>query len=398
VSRVNELQNIVRVYEAASRAGSVAALASVVNVAGSTYRRIGAHMLVTEDGEATGAISGGCLERDVRRHATWVMQSGRPKHLVYDSTGDDDGEDRFSLGCNGVVEVLVERLLTDSAYMAFLADCVRESESAVVATVFSSCPESSIAMGSRLLWHPSKGSIALGVGNARHRQILEDAAAAALATGASSARIFDTCPGPLAVSFEIIERSPTLVIFGGGHDAVPLAEMAKAQGMKVVVADPRPGHATRVRFPAADRLVAEEPAAAVDLLELDSDSLAVVMNHDYRRDFAALGALLPAPIRYLGVLGPKRRTQRLLEELACRGIAGTEAQLARLYAPVGLDIGAETPEEVAFAIVAEMKAVLAGRCGGLSRERQGPLHESGDFARGSLSATALPLAINRVAA
>src|SRR6266404_5799572 len=132
VSRINELENVVRVYEAASRAGRVAALASVVSVRGSTYRRIGAHMLMTEDGEVTGAISGGCLDRDVRHHAMWVMQSGSPKRLVYDSTGDDDdAEDTFSLGCNGVVEVLVERLLPTDSYMAFLAAWMRASESAV---------------------------------------------------------------------------------------------------------------------------------------------------------------------------------------------------------------------------------------------------------------------------
>src|SRR5258708_30690686 len=103
---MNELESILLAYEEVSRNGRVAALASVVGVAGSTYRRIGAQMLITDDGEITGAISGGCLERDIRRHAMWVMQSGEPRHLVYDSTGDDDAEDTFALGCNGVVEVL----------------------------------------------------------------------------------------------------------------------------------------------------------------------------------------------------------------------------------------------------------------------------------------------------
>ena len=154
--------------------------------------------------------------------------------------------------------------------------------------------------------------------------------------------------------------------------------MAKALGANVIVVDPRPGHATRLRFPSADRLMAAEPQTAVDLLSLDGNSLALVMNHHYSQDLAALGALLPTPIRYLGVLGPKRRTARLLEDLAAHGVVATEAQLARMYSPVGLDIGAETPDEVGLAIVAEMKAVLAGRRGGSSRERTGPLHERPD--------------------
>jgi xanthine dehydrogenase accessory factor len=385
MSRINELENVVRMYEAGSRAGRVAALGSVVNARGSTYRRVGAHMLVTEDGEVTGAISGGCLERDVRRHAVWVMQSGRPKHLVYDSTGDDedDGEDRFSLGCSGVVEVLVEPLLPGDATLAFLAACLRGHRSAVIATTFASPSDDSIATRSRLLWRPGDEPITLGVRDAQLQQILAEAAAGAFAAGTSSARIFHTGAGRVGVCCEFIERAPTLAIFGGGQDAVPLSAMAKALGMKVNVVDPRPGHATRGRFPTADRLVVGEARAAVDLLGLDADSLAVVMNHNYRQDLGALEALLPMPIRYLGVLGPKHRTALLLADLAASGRTATEAQLARLYGPVGLDIGAETPDEVALAIVAEMKAVLAGRRGGSSRDRQGTLHERTDPMRAS---------------
>jgi len=380
VSRASELENVVGIYERASRAGRTAALASVVSVRGSTYRRIGAHMLVTEDGEVAGAISGGCLERDVRRHAVWVMQSGRPKHLVYDSTGEheEDGEDHFSLGCNGVVEVLVEPLRPGDATMAFLSTCLRGQQPAVVATVFASWPDDSIATGGRLLWRPGQEALALGVQNAESQQILAEAAVGIFAARTSSARTLNTGAGRVAVCFEFIERAPTLAIFGGGPDAVPLAATAKALGMKVTVVDPRPGHATRLRFPASDRLLSEQPHAAVDMLALDADWLAVVMHHNYRQDLAALEALLPTPIRYLGVLGPKRRTTRLLTDLATRGHVATDAQLARLYSPVGLDIGAETPDEVALSIVAEMKAVLAGRRGGSSRERQGTLHERAD--------------------
>jgi len=378
VSRINELENVVRVYEAASRAGRVAALASVVSVRGSTYRRIGAHMLMTEDGEVTGAISGGCLDRDVHRHAMWVMQSGRPQHLVYDSTDDEDSKERFSLGCNGVVGVLVERLLPGDGYMAFVATCLRGPQSGVVATVFPSGRDAPIAAPSRVLWCPGTEARTLGVKDAQLRWLLVEGARSVLAAGASSARTFETVAGRVTVCFEIVGPPPRVAIFGGGDDAVPVAAMAKALGAKVIVVDPRPGQATRIRFPNADRLMAAEPQTAVDLLGLHGNSLALVMNHNYPQDLAALGALLPTPIRYLGVLGPKRRTARLLADLAARGVVATDAQLARIYGPVGLDIGAETPDEVALAIVAEMKAVLAGRRGGSSRERTGTLHERTD--------------------
>lgn len=382
---MNELENVVRAYEQAARAGRAAALASVVSVRGSTYRRIGAHLLLTEDGQVTGAISGGCLERDVHRQAMWVMQSGKAKHLVYDSTGDDeDDEDRFSVGCDGVAEVLVERLLPDDAYMAFLGNCVRGAHCGVVATVFAGSLDGLTAVPRRLFWCPGAEARALGVKDAQLRWALLEGARSVFASGVSCARTFDTDAGRVNVCFEIIGPPPRIAIFGGGNDAVPVAAMAKGLGAKVIVVDPRPGYATRLRFPNADRLMAAEPQTAVDLLALNANTLALLMNHQYRHDLAALAALLPTPIRYLGVLGPKHRTARLLEDLATRGIVATEAQLARIYSPVGLDIGAETPDEVGLAIVAEMKAVLSGRRGGSSRERPGALHERPDLMRDPL--------------
>ncbi|HXA13317.1 MAG TPA: XdhC family protein, partial [Mycobacterium sp.] len=160
---MSELERILQAYQAASAAGRTTALASVVGVSGSTYRRIGAHMLVTEDGEVTGAVSGGCLERDICRHATWVMQSGQAKRLIYDSTDDEDAQDGFALGCNGVVEVLVERLLPDDACMAFLAGCLGRGETAVMATVFAGGTETINKPASRLLWCAAAAPLVLGV-------------------------------------------------------------------------------------------------------------------------------------------------------------------------------------------------------------------------------------------
>jgi xanthine dehydrogenase accessory factor len=398
---MNELESVVRTYEQASRAGRAAVLASVVRVRGSTYRRIGAHLLITEDGDVTGAISGGCLERDVHRQAMWVMQSGRVKHVVYDSTGDDDDddlEDRSPLGCNGVVEVLLERLLPGDPTMAFIAGCLGGPQSGVVASVFTTSVDAPISAPSRLLWRPGTEARALGVKDAQLRWFLLEGARSVLASGVSGARTFESDAGRVSVCFEIFGPLPRVAIFGGGNDAVPVAAMAQAIGAKVIVVDPRPGHATRLRFPNANRLMAAEPQTAVDLLGLDANSFALVMNHHYRQDLAALGALLPTPIRYLGVLGPKVRTARLLADLAARGVVPTEAQLARMYSPVGLDIGAETPDEVALAIVAEIKAVLAGRCGGSLRQRQGSLHGPTDVMRASPLRTAPPPTVPGVTA
>ncbi len=376
---MSELESILRAYEAASQTGQLCALASVVGASGSTYRRIGAHMLVSEDGDVTGAISGGCLERDVRRHAMWVLQSGEAKRLVYDSTDDDeDAEDPFALGCNGVVQVWVERVGPQDPTMGFVAACVGERRSGIVATVLSNAPGATTPMGARLLWRPGTGAQTLGFDDAELTRKLITGARAVLASAVSATRLLTTRAGPVTVCFEIIEPPPRLAIFGGGYDAVPVVALARAVGAKVVVVDARAGYVTRTRFPTADGLIVAPPQAAVEALGLDDNSLAVVMNHNYRQDLAALQALLPTPIPYLGVLGPKRRTERMLMDLAAKGVTATHAQLSRLYSPVGLDLGAETPEEVALAIVAEIKAVLAGRRGGAARERSGSLHAHAD--------------------
>src|SRR5882762_782458 len=342
---MSELEGILLSYERVSRAGRIAALASVVSVRGSTYRRIGAHMLVTDDGEVTGAISGGCLERDVVRHAIWVMQLGSR-----------------NISCTTRPAMTrIWRIRSPSAATA--SSRYSSSGCCRMTPPWHSLP-TACAGGSQGWWRPSLR--AARTRRSRRETVFCGARASSRSPWASKMR---TC------CFEIVEPPPQLAIFGGGYDAVPLAALAKSVGARVIVVDDRPGHATRTRFPTADRLMMAQPQAAVEALALEGNSLAVVMNHNYRRDLAALEALLPTPVPYLGVLGPRRRTERLLADLAVKGIAATQPQLARLYSPVGLDLGAETPEEVALAVVAEMKAVLAGRGGGPSRERAGSLHQ-----------------------
>src|SRR5437879_8926047 len=240
-------------------------------------------------------------------------------------------------------------------------------ESWLVSTVFASGPGAATTTGSRLLWCAGKTPLALGLEDAAQRQRLAENARSVLASGTSSPRALASGAGRLAVCFEIIEPPPRLAIFGGGHDAVPVAALAKAVGIRVLVFCPRPGHPTRSRFPTVDGLMAAEPQAAVDALALDGSSLAVVMNHNYRQDLAALRALLPTPVPYLGVLGPRRRTGRLLADLAASDCVATEKQLARLYSPVGLDLGAETAAEGVLAVVAAIKAFRGGRRGGPCR-------------------------------
>jgi xanthine/CO dehydrogenase XdhC/CoxF family maturation factor len=174
---------------------------------------------------------------------------------------------------------------------------------------------------------------------------------------------------------ERVDPPTPLVIFGAGHDAMPVARLAKELGWHVTLVDHRPAYASPERFPEADRIVQGSSREAATQLTLESETLALVMTHNYLRDLELLQLLLPSPVRYLGLLGPRRRTDQLLGDLKEKGIVPAHEQLNRLYAPVGLDIGSEGPAEVAMSILAEMQAVMTRHRGGHLRERKQPIHQ-----------------------
>jgi xanthine/CO dehydrogenase XdhC/CoxF family maturation factor len=186
---------------------------------------------------------------------------------------------------------------------------------------------------------------------------------------------FQSPTGEADVLLEYHPSPVSLVVFGGGPDAVPLVRLAKTLGWQVTVVDARVAAASRVRFPEADTVIVCGPEEVRLHVPLTSHSIAVVMTHNYRRDLTLLQMLLPSPVRYLGLLGARARAERLLRDLSRTGLVASPEQLRRIHAPAGLDLGAEGPEEIALAIVAEIKATLACRPAGPLRERSGPIHE-----------------------
>lgn len=313
-----------------------AALATLVSVAGSSYRRPGARCLVLPDGRSVGSISGGCLEEDVRIRARQVLAGSGPQRVRYDTAAENDLVWGTGLGCQGEVQVLIERLPeTLPGWVSALRENFRGRRHTELAVVFddASGPE----RGTRLLAE-------LG--------------------GAPA-------PGTFV---DRISPPPSLVVFGAGDDAQPLVSLARQLAWQVTVFDTRPAYATAARFPDAQRVIsgAVEEAARPPVVE--GDSHVVVMSHRFRDDRAALRALLPLPLAYLGVLGPRHRTERILEELAAEGLRLSDAQRARLFAPVGIDLGGAAPETVALSIVAELQAFQANRRPQHLRELARPIH------------------------
>jgi len=384
---MKELSAIASAFEQARSEGKACALATVVAVSGSAYRRPGARMLITEGGQATGGVSGGCLERDVFLRARRVMERGQATLATYDTTDDDDLVFGVGLGCRGVIRILIEPLPTASqpCHLLRLSEMLPRREPGVLATVWRVEGRTEARVGSRLLLS-SRGRLWDDIGDPELAAQIESDAQEALQKDRSATRIYRLPAGEAEIFLELLRPPVPLVLFGGGPDAVPLVQLAAELGWHVTVVDGRPtagsqpAAASRARFPRADAVLLCRPEQVRQQVRLDSDTVAVVMTHHYLTDLRLLEVLLPSPVRYLGLLGPKSRAERLLHDLSHAGVAATEAQRRRLYAPVGLDLGAETAEEIALAILAEIRAVLAGRTGGMLRDRQTPIHERGRVA------------------
>ncbi len=373
---MHELDAVLKAVEALPPTGSRAALASVVAVTGSSYRRPGARMLVVENGRTTGGVSGGCLESDVMLRAAAAIEDGRVTLASYDTTSDDDVDFGVGLGCRGVIHVLIEPLppATRVQYLTLLGTLRRAHEHAVLATVWRASGASDGRAGSRLL-HDSRRIRWTDIAEPQLARTIAADVAEVLEGRRSVTRAYEMPAGTADVLLEYIPPPVPLVVFGGGPDAVPLVRLAKALGWQVTVVDPTGRAVSHDRFPEADAVIPCGPEGVLEQVPLASHSIAVVMTHNYHRDLSLLEVLLPSPVRYLGLLGPQSRAQRLLHDITLAGYDASPEQLRRLHAPAGLDLGAVGPEEIALAIVAEVKATLAGRGARPLRERSGPIHE-----------------------
>jgi xanthine/CO dehydrogenase XdhC/CoxF family maturation factor len=305
---VKELQDILRL--AREHPGPLA-LATLVRVEGASYRRPGARLLMDREGPLRGSLSGGCLEGEVHARALEALAEGRPRLLRYDLRGDADLIWGTGSGCEGVVDILVEPLPAFPDWMAHV--------------------EAAWASRHALTVHTDLTPKLLG------------------------RRSLPTTPDlPASGLTETFVPPVALWILGAGDDSRPLVRMAKELGWVVGLLDHRPAFATAARFPEADAVRAGPPAQTLPALLLDGRSAVVLMTHHYAKDLEALRLLLPSPVGYLGLMGSRARSGKLLAELAAEGLKAD----ARLHTPVGLDLGGGAPESIALGILAEVQAAL----------------------------------------
>ncbi len=335
-------------------------IATVVRVEGSAYRRPGARMLLTQFRWITGAVSGGCLSGDIAKNGWSRTRDGEPVVVTYDSrlpetSGDDDIRSAFGLGSDGIVDVMIERAGTPGRLdpLAFAWDCIRTQQRGSIVTVIRS-DVPAVKVGMRVAMRARQQAEADAITDEVMRAAMIADARTAIDTGESINRSYVSQSGCVDVFVEAILPPPRVFVFGTGHDAVPVVQLAHTLGWEVTVCADQVRASTRERFTSADDIVVGTPADLATRIDESDRAIAIVMNHDDALDRAHLGMLLETRVHYIGMLGSRRRVTRMLNELAV--VAQDDR---RLHVPMGLELGARTPHELALAIVAEVQSALS---------------------------------------
>jgi xanthine/CO dehydrogenase XdhC/CoxF family maturation factor len=349
-------------------------------------------MVMRPDGTFAGMVSGGCLEADLATRTADVIASGTHEVVLYDARAPDDLVWGLGLGCEGLVEILLEPLLPDDAgsLAAFLEPCCGMAGQSLIATVYRAPAGAGPSVGARVAVDPT-GNVRI-LGHWGESAILDDVVSNLRLAAERTASIRGWRAmheaDSVAVAIEVIQPPVHLVVAGTGPDASSLAGAAHGLGWRCTVlgADSDEPSAA-ARFPHATLVERASREAIVKVVSSGDRAAAVIMSHRYERDREYLRLLLDTDVRYIGVLGPKRRTERLLAEVATtRDRLQPQAEHGRVFGPAGLDIGGEGPELIALAIVAEVAAVMNGRGGGHLRDRSAPIHESTEILSYRLSA------------
>jgi xanthine dehydrogenase accessory factor len=344
-----------------------ALLATVVRVSGSAYRSLGARMLILPNGQRIGSVSGGCIEGEIAKKAWWWTEGGRAYLRRYDTSleGDESG---YGLACNGSIDVLVERISAGDVYspLALLETIYRRRVQGVIASVFEVEADGKVSIRGRVVL-AEDGTIR-GDLSCDARSVVLPLMRVAMLDGVSSRMAIDIEESPCEVTLEFVQPPPQLVVCGAGFDAVPLVRFAADLGWRVLVCDGRADLAKPQRFPEANRVFALGLISDLKSIQDDGRTACVIMTHSYEQDHALLSYWLPRGLRYLGILGARSRTREMLDQM------DVPFDAASVYAPAGLDIGSETPEEIALSIVAEIRACFANRGGGSLRDRSGSIH------------------------
>ena len=369
---MKEQKAIIDAFKRTDLAQRKVALATVVQVRGSSYRSPGARMLITDDGKWVGSISGGCLEGDALRKARQVMTDRKPLTVTYDTRDDSNQNLGIGLGCNGVIDVLIEPVEEQNTYnpIQLFESLISSKEAVALATVFFGAKYT----GEKLLINTDKDVLVSFSNDLLNAVVLADLAEV-FETKRSEAKRYNFESSSVEVFIELIQPTISLMIFGGGFDARPVSHLAKSLGWEVTVTDECVAHIAPVFFPTADNLSLCQRQYIDRDFDITPFTACVLMSHNYEYDRDVLKKLLSSPSPYIGILGPRKRFDKMVAEFQTQGLSLSGDDLHRIHSPIGLDIGAEAPDEIALSIVSEIQGKFANRSGGFLKYRNAPIHQ-----------------------
>ena len=373
---MKEIKSIIAAYDAIDKDVTNAALATVVRVEGSSYRRTGARMLVMDNGIWVGGISGGCLEGDALKRARMAIAKSVSTLITYDTTEEDSHQIGVGLGCNGVIDVLFTPLvyIDKNNPVEILKSCIdKDRKSHVLVSITHLEGEWTNLQTGDIIHYSGLSSLSIflndllisEISNAINHQMDENKSA--------TCSFFIGDQNKIELFIEIVNPEISVVIMGNQYDIYPLCNLLKQIGWQTTIVS----ELQKLRgdiFKIADRVVTPDQMSA---LLIDQYTAIILMSHDYKTDKNNLPIALATPAPYIGMLGPKSRSEKIWKELAEEGKSLSEAALDRIHAPIGLDIGAITPDEIALSLVAEIRASLSRRDGGFLRLRKTSIHERG---------------------
>jgi xanthine/CO dehydrogenase XdhC/CoxF family maturation factor len=371
---MKEFKTILQEYKKIDFSQRKAALATVVKVRGSSYRSPGARMLIMDDGKWVGSISGGCLEGDALRKARQVMNDKQPVTVTYDTREESNQNLGIGLGCNGVIDVLIEPVdpADNDNPTRFFESVLKMNAPVALATIFAHTDRKEV--GKKLLITPGATKLHNLEGEELECLISTDLEKLFEAKK-SEAKVYIREGKETEVFIELIQPTVSLIIFGGGFDARPVSQLAKSLGWEVTITDECVAHIAPLFFPTADNLSLCHRDFVDRDFHITPYTACILMSHNYEYDRDVLKKLLKSETPYIGILGPRKRFDKMLTEFSKADIMLSPKDMHRIHSPIGLDIGAEAPDEIAVSIIAEIQSKFANRSGGFLKYRTGPIHQ-----------------------
>lgn len=369
---MKEIKAIINAYNEADKSCVGLALATVVRVEGSSYRRTGARMLIMDNGVWVGGISGGCLEGDALKRAQLAVRKSTPTLITYDTTEDDPYQIGVGLGCNGVIDVLLTPLNVNDKKnpVEVLKRCVEASrETHILITITKLTGNWKNVCEGEVVQYTDSSSLNI-LGDDPAIRELNKAVFEQVSIGHSAPCFLEMEDRKLGCFIEILPPEISMILMGHQYDVYPLSRLIKEMGWRLtIVAEPQKVNPHIITI--ADEVV---PPANFQNIFIDNYTAIILMAHDYKTDKNNLPKALSTATPYIGMLGPRVRSEKIWRELTGEGRISPTENMDRIHAPVGLDIGAVTPEEIALSLIAEVKAALSGRDGTFLRLRTTEIH------------------------